>query len=242
MCQQLLDNVFHCPICGSTISPLKSVGSPYQILTDLQVIGAGARPQKCHGCNSSDRDRLVYLYLRDVEKIFTKDQPQVSVLHVAPENCIAEKLMANCNIRYTAIDSFEHGYDYPEYIEKMDLLDLKFEDKSIDIILCNHVLQDIADDISAIKEIYRVLKLGGKAILQVPISPVVDSIMEHKGYLSEEECTARYGQRFHKRIYNEKGYVARLKSVGFNVDVLKISEQYPFESVNPKEVLFIANK
>ena len=121
MCQQLLDNVFHCPICGSTISPLKSVGSPYQILTDLQVIGAGARPQKCHGCNSSDRDRLVYLYLRDVEKIFTKDHPQVSVLHVAPENCIAEKFMSNCNIRYTAIDSFEHGYDYPEYIEKMGL-------------------------------------------------------------------------------------------------------------------------
>lgn len=242
MCQQLLDNKFHCPICGNAVSPLKSVGSPFQILTDLQVIGAGTRPQKCHWCNSSDRDRLVYLYLRDFEKIFTKDHSLVSVLHVAPENCIAEKFLANGNIRYMAIDSFEHGYDYPEYIEKMDLLDLEFEDNFIDLVLCNHVLQDISNDISAMEEIYRVLIPGGKAILQVPISPVIDSIMEHEGYLSEEECTARYGQRFHKRIYNEEGYIARLESVGFNVNVLKISKQYPSASVNPKEVLFIAIK
>lgn len=242
MFQQLLDKKFHCPICGSTIHPLKSVGSPFPVLTELQVIGAGPRLQKCHGCSSSDRDRLVYLYLRDIEKIFSKDHASVSVLHVAPENCIAEKFLDNSQIRYSAIDSFEHGYDYPEYIEKMGLLDLKFEDNTIDIVLCNHVLQDISDDISALKEIYRVLVPGGKAILQVPISPVIDSIMEHKGYLSEEECIKRYGQRFHKRIYNTEGYIDRLKSIGFKVEEVKISKYYPTESVNPKEILFIANK
>ena len=242
MFQQLLDKKFHCPICGSTIHPLKSVGSPFPVLTELQVIGAGPRLQKCHGCSSSDRDRLVYLYLRDIEKIFSKDHASVSVLHVAPENCIAEKFLDNSQIRYSAIDSFEHGYDYPEYIEKMDLLDLKFEDNTIDIVLCNHVLQDISDDISALKEIYRVLVPGGKAILQVPISPVIDSIMEHKGYLSEEECIKRYGQRFHKRIYNTEGYIDRLKSIGFKVEEVKSSKYYPTESVNPKEILFIANK
>lgn len=242
MCQQLLDNKFQCPICGSTIFPLKSVGSPFPILSKLQVIGAGPRQQKCHGCNSSDRDRLVFLYLRDIERIFSWDHSPVSVLHVAPENCIAEKFLGNSKIRYTAIDSFEHGYDYPEYIEKMDLLDLKFGDNTIDIVLCNHVLQDISDDISALKEIYRVLIQGGKAILQVPISQVIDSIMEHKGQLSEEECIKRYGQRFHKRIYNEEGYVDRLESVGFKVEEIRISNQYPTESVNPNEILFIANK
>lgn len=242
MCQQLLDKIFQCPICGSTIYPLKHVGSPYPILSQLQVIGAGSRPQKCHGCNSSDRDRLVFLYLRDIEKIFAKNHAPVSVLHVAPENCIAEKFLSNSKIRYTAIDSFEHGYDYPEYIEKMDLLDLKFEDHTIDIVLCNHVLQDISDDITALKEIYRVLVSGGKAILQVPISPVIDSIIEHKGYLSEEECIKRYGQRFHKRIYNLEGYIDRLKTIGFEVEKVNISTQYPIESVNPNEILFVAKK
>ena len=242
MCQQLLDNKFQCPICGNTVFPLKSVGSPFSILTELQVIGAGARLQKCHGCNSSDRDRLVFLYLRDIEKIFANEHEPISVLHVAPENCIAEKLLGNSKIRYKAIDSFEHGYDYPEYIEEMDLLDLKLEDHSIDIIMCNHVLQDICDDISALKEIYRVLVPGGKAILQVPISPVIDTIMEHKGFLSQDECTKRYGQRFHKRIYNKEGYIGRLQSVGFRVEVVSISKQYPSESVNPNEILFIANK
>ncbi|RRD57550.1 class I SAM-dependent methyltransferase [Tannerella forsythia] len=242
MCQQLLDNKFQCPICGSSVYPLKSVGSPFPILSELQVIGAGPRLQKCHGCNSSDRDRLVYLYLRDIEKIFSKEHASVSVLHVAPENCIAEKFWVNSQISYTAIDSFEHGYDHPECIEKMDLLDLKLEDHTIDIVLCNHVLQDISDDISALKKIYRVLVPGGIAILQVPISPVIDSIMEHKGYLSEEECIKRYGQRFHKRIYNVEGYIDRLKSIGFKVEEVKISKHYPIESVNPNEILFIANK
>ncbi len=242
MCQQLLDNKFQCPICGSTVYPLMSVGSPFPILTELQVIGAGPRLQKCHGCSSSDRDRLVYLYLRDIENIFSKDHASISVLHVAPENCIAEKFLDNSQIHYAAIDSFEHGYDYPEYIKKMHLLYLKFEDHTIDLVLCNHVLQDISDDISALKEIYRVLVPGGKAILQVPISPVIDSIMEHKGYLSEEECIKRYGQRFHKRIYNVEGYIARLKSIGFMVEVVKISKHYPIASVNQNEILFIAYK
>lgn len=242
MYQQLSDNNFCCPICGNTAYPLKSIGSPFPILSELQVIGAGLRLQKCHGCNSSDRDRLVFLYLRDIEMIFTENHAPINVLHVAPENCIAEKLMENYKIRYIAIDSFEHGYDYPKYIEQMDLLDLKFENQSFDIILCNHVLQDISDDISALKEIYRVLVPGGKAILQVPISPILNSIKEHTGYLSEEECVNRYGQRFHKRIYNIEGYMNRLKSVGFRVDKVNITKQYHTECVNTNEILFIAKK
>lgn len=242
MYQSLLDNKFKCPICESTIYPLNRVGSSFPVLSELQIIGAGARPQKCHGCNSSDRDRLVFLYLRKIEKIFLEGYSKVSVLHVAPENCIAEKLINCPHIQYRAVDSFEHDYEYPPYIEEMNLLELKIDDCSIDIILCNHVLQDISDDISAFKEIFRVLAHGGKAILQVPISPVINKIMEHTGNLSEEECTKRYGQRFHKRIYNESGYIERLKGVGFKVEVLRVSDRYPNESINPKEVLFIAKK
>ena len=242
MCQSLLDNKFKCPLCGCAIYPLYNVGSPFLVLSELQVIGAGVRPQKCHGCNSSDRDRLVFLYLRDIEKIFHEGHSKVFVLHVAPESCIAEKFINSPHVQYKAVDSFEHGYEYPPYIEEMDLLELKIDNCSIDIILCNHVLQDISDDISALKEIYRVLANGGRAILQVPISPIINKIMEHTGNLSEEECTKSYCQRFHKRIYNESGYIERLNSVGVKVEVLRVSDSYPNESVNPKEALFIAKK
>ena len=241
MLQKLCNNKFICPICGSTDFPLLKVGSPFSILSELQVIGAGIREQKCHGCYSSDRDRLVYLYLCDIEKIFDENKKK-TILHVAPENCIAKKLMEVHYINYIPIDSFEHGYTYPSYIRKMNLLNLQLKESSIDYILCNHVLQDISEDKKALSEIFRVLKKGGKAILQIPISPILKSILEHKDLLTDGECEIRYGQRFHKRIYNESGYIQRLKEANFSVDVFSISSNYPNNSLNSLEKVFVAKK
>ena len=47
--------------------------------------------------------------------------------------------------------------------------DLPFEDNYFDLVLCNHVLEHVYDDQMAMNEIFRVLKKGGIAILQVPI-------------------------------------------------------------------------
>lgn len=52
----------------------------------------------------------------------------------------------------------------------MNVLDLNFRDNHFDLFLCNHVLEHIPEDIRAMKEIFRVLKPGGHALLQVPIS------------------------------------------------------------------------
>ena len=242
MCQLRYDKKFICPICGSSQWPLLSVGSSFPVLEELKVIGAGNRLQKCHGCKGSDRDRLVYLYLRDYECLFDGTPHDICILHVAPEDCIAKHLMTIPNVDYQPIDSFEHGYDYPSYIRQMNLLELEYTDQSVDLVLCNHVLQDISEDIIAMKEIWRVLKHGGKAMLQVPISPVIDSIKEHQGEKSEEECAKTYGQRFHKRIYNEEGYLNRLLSCGFDTHIYDISSNYPLYSTNPKEKIYIAYK
>jgi 2-polyprenyl-3-methyl-5-hydroxy-6-metoxy-1,4-benzoquinol methylase len=51
---------------------------------------------------------------------------------------------------------------------KADICDSAFEDDQYDIILCNHVLEHIPDDTKAMQELYRVLKPGGMAILQIP--------------------------------------------------------------------------
>ena len=48
---------------------------------------------------------------------------------------------------------------------------MPFEDDSFDATLCNHVMEHVADDIKAMKEILRVLKPGGWAIIQVPFFP-----------------------------------------------------------------------
>lgn len=241
MCQSHYDK-FCCPICGSSVYPLSPVGSDYEVLKTLQVIGAGRRLQKCQGCASNDRDRLCYLYLRDSLHLFDNGIHDIVMLHVAPENCIAQKLMTVQGMHYLPIDSFEHGYTYPAYIQQMDLLRLAIPDESVDWVICNHVLQDIEDDIAALREIYRVLRRSGRAILQVPISPLLDHILEYPGELTPDQCCQLYGQRFHKRVYNEKGYINRLESVGFEVTTYQCNQGISKYSLNPNEKLFIVTK
>lgn len=241
MCRPLSNNQFICPICGNT-DELLPVGSPFPILTKLEVIGAGNRYQKCSVCGSSDRDRLVYLFLRDHYGLFNNKNSNIKILHVAPEDALANKIMEVSNLQYLPIDSLEQGYRYPQYITKMNLQDLEIENNTIDLIICNHVLQDIKDDIKALSEIKRVLKTDGQALLQVPISHKIKDILEHAGDKDEEYCIHNYGQRFHKRIYSYQGYINRLLSIGFQVDVKYFGETYSSHSLNPIEPIFLVSK
>lgn len=232
---------FICPICGDKKTPLLPVGSEFPVLKELHVIGAGNREQKCHNCFSTDRDRLVYVYLRDFYQLFEKTE-RLRLLHVAPESCLANVFLNLSYIEYHPIDSFEHGYDYASFIRNMNLLKLEYADNYFDLIICNHVLQDINEDVQAMKEIFRTLRKGGQAILQIPISELIPDIMESDENLSESECEKRYGQRFHKRIYTSAGFMERLYSVGVNVSKLKIGYLYPHYSLNNEEYIFLANK
>jgi ubiquinone/menaquinone biosynthesis C-methylase UbiE len=45
---------------------------------------------------------------------------------------------------------------------------LPFEDNQYDVILCNHVQRTYSDDTKTMQELYRLLKPGGMAILQIP--------------------------------------------------------------------------
>ena len=52
---------------------------------------------------------------------------------------------------------------------KMDITNILYEDNTFDSIWCNHVLEHVVDDQKAMRELLRVPKPGGWAILQVPI-------------------------------------------------------------------------
>lgn len=54
--------------------------------------------------------------------------------------------------------------DYPGYDGKT----LPFEDESQDYVFASHVLEHIPDSLAAIREWYRVLKVGGHLIMMVP--------------------------------------------------------------------------
>jgi SAM-dependent methyltransferase len=80
-------------------------------------------------------------------------------------------------------------------------------------------MEHVDNDILAMKEIYRVLKPGGWAIIQIPFfNPVPETTFEDKTITKPKEREIAFGQDDHVRLYG-KDYPERLKSAGFVVEV-----------------------
>jgi len=60
------------------------------------------------------------------------------------------------------------GHHTADLLFLADVIDYPVQDDSFDLILFNHVLEHIPDDIKALNEVYRILKPGGLLILGVP--------------------------------------------------------------------------
>jgi SAM-dependent methyltransferase len=100
---------------------------------------------------------------------------------------------------------------------QMDITGLTFQDEYFDAIVCNHVLEHIPDDHAALSELYRVLKPGGWACIQVPFEG--ETTQEDLSISDPMERERRYGQQDHVRSYG-KDFVLRLEAAGFSVTVL----------------------
>lgn len=159
-------------------------------------------------CKSTDRERLLYLYLSKRTDIF---EDRVKLLHVAPEPGLSACFKSSSNIDYLTADISSGAV-----MVKMDITDINYPDGSFDIIICNHVLERIIDDSKAMRELCRVLKPGGWGILQVPVSLSLEQTFED---FSVTEPAAReevFEQSDHVRIY-AMDYVERLTRSGFTV-------------------------
>ena len=85
------------------------------------------------------------------------------MLHVAPEKFF-RPMFSRRFCRYETADLFAKGVDH-----KVDIRNLPFEDATYDFVFASHVLEHIREDEKAIKEIRRVLRPNGIAVLPVPI-------------------------------------------------------------------------
>ncbi|MGG7033761.1 MAG: class I SAM-dependent methyltransferase [Flavobacterium sp.] len=185
---------------------------------------------------SLERHRLLWLYLQNETDFFqpelvsgstisknkriklrdTETNSVLRVLHFAPEQEFYKRFKKQKNIEYTTTDLFSPLADV-----KADICNLPFNNNSYDIIFCNHVLEHIPDDTKAIQELYRVLKPGGMAILQIPQDLNRETTFSDDTITGQKERTEIFGQYDHVRIYG-RDYFNKLRSVGFTV----IEEDY----------------
>lgn len=237
---------YHCPICGNAYRKMLPGGFENEVFKKYKIIGAGRRENAvCPRCFSTDRDRLVFLYFRDFTDVFEK---KYTVLHIAPEGSLRAFFLNRTSTNYTA--GFKNpqayrGYYYDQVKQHIDITATEFPDNHYDVIICNHVLEHIEDDLKAMREIFRIMKPEGFGILQVPIAMELNHSIEGLPAPTPADRLRLYGQEDHVRIYG-LDYFERLQSVGFKVNQFMLyqhnPEKYKFYAINPEEPVIIVKK
>lgn len=167
------------------------------------------------GTLSLERHRLIWLYLQRQTTFFLEN---ATLLHMAPEKALMTRLSKLKHIDYTTCD-----LESPLAKVKADICDLPFADATFDWILCNHVLEHIPNDTQAMKELYRVLKPGGKALLQVPLDTNREKTFEDDSIVDNSKRTEVFGQYDHVRVYG-KDYFNKLRQIGFEVSEIQFGK------------------
>jgi len=187
---------------------------------------------------SLERHRLLWLYLQRESNFIDSKQ---SMLHVAPEQCFYGRFRKLKNLDYLTAD-----LDSPIADVKMDIHDIQYGDNHFDVIFCNHVLEHVTDDRQCMRELCRVLKPGGLAIMQVPFKAGQEVTDEDPTITDPEERIRRFGQYDHVRQYGTD-YPKRLAEEGFKVEAYKVREAFSPEEIKryalmDGEVLYVCSK
>src|SRR3954463_5502585 len=164
----------------------------------------------CPRCGAQERHRALWLYMRERTDLF--ERPQLSILHWAPEYALQRSLSSLPNAAYVSADLTGH-----EAMQHMDMTDFPFKDDAFDLIVCVHVLEHVPDDRRAMREMVRVLKPGGVALLLVPIV-LEQPTLEDPAIETPEQRRRDYWQEDHVRLYGGD-FRDRLAEEGFEVTV-----------------------
>ena len=102
----------------------------------------------------------------------------------------------------------------------VDITDMQmYADGSFDFFLCSHILEHVADDSQALRELYRILTPGGRGILMTPVMPE-GRFDEDSSVTDEGERWRRFAQGDHVRLYDRSTLCSRIVQSGFELTLL----------------------
>ena len=166
-----------------------------------------------------ERHRLLWLYLTRETDLLRRPQ---RILHIAPEVCLMKRL------RHRAADYTTADLESPLAELHFDVLRIPLPDASYDVLICNHLLEHVADDRRALGEFYRILRPGGWGILLSPVDRSRAATFEDDSITDPEERTRIFGQYDHRRIYG-RDYGGRLREAGFEVREIDYAARFSAE-------------
>ncbi len=189
-----------CPICGARYRRFMPYG---YVETREDAL--------CPSCLSLERHRMIWLWMERNTDLF-KSLPRL--LHIAPE----QSLMQHFKELYASSDKYiTADLESPIADKHFDVQDIPLPASSVDVIICNHLLEHVEDDRRALSELYRILRPGGWGILLVPEDRERETTYEDNSITDPKERTRLFGQYDHRRVYG-RDYDDRLREAGFEVE------------------------
>jgi len=184
---------FQCPFCRWRFRRFLPAGFLYPVLVEKKVIGGHWHEHNlCPRCLSNARERLVFLFLKDRMSVFERHVRFAAHRARARTRLCIEPLAKYSVCQRRPGSTFGH--------ESPDIQRMPFADKTFDVVLCNHVMEHVTDDRMAMTEVFRVLRPGGWALLQVPIALALDRTIEDSTLTSPADRIDRFGQADHVRV------------------------------------------
>ncbi len=202
-----IGNTVYCPCCDKYFSRFLDfkIDLDYNNPENYKETAAST---VCPFCRSLPRHRMICAWL-DTQVSSMKNK---KVLIFAPEYSVLLYLNRKNLICVTA-DLFAKDVDLVIDIQAIDL-----PNNSYDYILCNHVLQHVPNDQVALKELKRILNVGGKIEITVCQDFSLGSTIFSKDIISKEDKMKIYGQPDYCRLYGGDFEQIMQKS-GFKVDI-----------------------
>lgn len=167
----------------------------------------------CWRCGAHERHRAQVLLLERRPELLAGAR---SLLHFAPEWCLARRLRAVPGLRYVTADLDPAGVD-----ERLDVTALDLPDGAFDAVICSHVLEHVPDDARAMRELRRVTAPGGWCLVMVPIDLDRAQTYEDAAIVDPAARERAFWQHDHVRLY-APDIGARLAEAGFAVEVVDL--------------------
>jgi len=120
---------------------------------------------------------------------------RVRLLDIAPTKGFSDYCTNASDIEYLSVDKVSSIA-----MKRMDIQQLDLAADTFDLVTCCHVLDYVTDDIQGLREIHRVLKPEGVAILQERFSE--DRLTEEWGRVraDKRDRVRHYGRDFRDRV------------------------------------------